>query len=197
MKKFSLIFVMLVATWAFTACNNATKEDTAGAENAVENAKDETIGTEQQVGDTSAKMDDAAFMAKAASGGMMEVELGKLAQQKAKSARVKNFGAMMVKDHTQANNELKALASTKSVSLPSAMTGEHQNHVNGMREKTGADFDKSYISMMVDDHQKDVNDFEGASNNATDANLKAFAAKTLPVLRTHLDSAKAIHDGVK
>lgn len=103
----------------------------------------------------------------------------------------------MVKDHTQANTELKALAANKNVSIPPAMNEEHQKHVSEMREKTGDAFDKAYMSMMVDDHQKDVSDFEGASNKAGDANLKAFAAKTLPVLRMHLDSAKAINGNMK
>lgn len=189
--------MLLMAALAIISCNDASQETTAGTENAVENAKDETIGTDQQVGDSSSKMDEADFMAKAASGGMMEVELGKLAQQKAKNARVKKFGAMMVKDHTQANTELKALAANKNVSIPPAMNEEHQKHVSEMREKTGDAFDKAYMSMMVDDHQKDVSDFEGASNKAGDANLKAFAAKTLPVLRMHLDSAKAINGNMK
>ena len=70
-------------------------------------------------------------------------------------------------------------------------------HINELNQKSGKDFDDAYMSMMVDDHQGDVDKFEKASNNAKDAAVKAFAAKTLPVLRMHLDSAKAVNDGLK
>jgi len=186
MKKVSLVFMLFVAAFGFQACNNEnTETDT------VENAK------EQNEENAAVAEDDSKFMVKAASGGMMEVELGQMAQQKAQNQRVKDFGAMMVRDHTQANNEMKALAANKNVTLPPTMGEDHQKHVQDMNEKAGKDFDKAYMNMMVDDHQKDIDDFEKASNNGNDADVKAFASKTLPVLRTHLDSAKAIHDMIK
>lgn len=187
MKKSSLCFMMFLMAASFQACNNG---DSANKDS-VENAK------EQNEANKAVPEDDSKFMVKAASGGMMEVELGQAAQQKAQSQRVKDFGAMMVRDHTQANNELKALAANKNVSLPAALGDDHQKHVNELNEKTGADFDKAYMSMMVDDHKKDISEFEDAANKGNDADIKAFAAKTLPVLRTHLDSAQAVHDGIK
>lgn len=206
MKKISLLFMTVVAAWSFQACNNEASRDASetvdnvsddvkeGANDVKEGANDVKEGAQNSM---AMKEDDTKFMMKAASGGMMEVELGQMAQQKAQSQRVKDFGAMMVRDHTKANNELKALAANKNVSVPAAMTEEHQGHVNGMRDKTGKDFDKAYMSMMVDDHEKDVNDFSNESNNGSDAEVKAFAAKTLPVLRAHLDSAKSLNDTVK
>lgn len=140
---------------------------------------------------------DKQFMMEAASGGMMEVELGRMASQTASHDRVKNFGNMMVQDHTNANNELKALASSKNVMLPDSMMAKHRNHINSMKKKTGKEFDKAYMGMMVQDHNEDVSNFQKASTNGQDADVKAFASKTLPVLRGHLDSAKAINMAVK
>ncbi len=137
--------------------------------------------------------DATDFVMKAASGGMMEVELGKVAQDKAKSQRVKDFGSMLVTDHSKANDELKSIASSKSVTVPAAMMPAHQKHVDMLKAKSGADFDKAYMNMMLDDHKKDIADFKKASSNGTDSDIKNFAAKTLPVLQKHLDSAQAIH----
>ncbi|HEY4651370.1 MAG TPA: DUF4142 domain-containing protein, partial [Pontibacter sp.] len=96
--------------------------------------------------------DLSEFMTEAASGGMMEVELGNLAQQKGQSKEVKDFGRMMVTDHTKANEELKALAAQKNITLPTAMGEDHQEHVREVSKKTGADFDKAYMKLMVEDH---------------------------------------------
>lgn len=210
MKKISLLLMTVLAAWSFQACNNEASRDASetaenvkegvneGVNDVKEGANNVKEGVENSMAtNTTMQEVDTKFMMKAASGGMMEVELGQMAQQKAQSQRVKDFGAMMVRDHTQANNELKALAANKNVSVPAAMTEEHQGHVNGMREKTGKDFDKAYMSMMVDDHEKDVSDYSNESNNGSDAEVKAFAAKTLPVLRAHLDSAKSVNDAVK
>ena len=136
---------------------------------------------------------DKKFIMEAASGGMMEVQAGQLAATNASSDRVKAFGNMMVQDHTNANNELKALATSKNVMVPDSMMAKHREHVNMLKKKTGKDFDKAYMSMMVMDHNEDVSKFQMESKSASDADVKAFASKTLPVLRTHLDSAKAIN----
>lgn len=104
---------------------------------------------------------------------------------------------MLVRDHTQANNDLKALAANKNVTLPSTMGEDHQKHVNEISQKSGNDFDRAFMSLMLDDHEKDVSDFDKASTNGNDADLKALATKTLPVLRSHLDSAKAIKATIK
>jgi putative membrane protein len=136
-------------------------------------------------------------MVKAADGGMEEVQMGKLANEKATNQRVKNFGQMMVDDHSKAGDELKSLASQKNVTLPASMSDDHQKDMDDLNKKKGKDFDKSYMKMMVSDHEKDISEFEKAAKNATDADLKAWADKTLPVLRKHLDSAKAINSSLK
>lgn len=126
-------------------------------------------------------------------GGMEEVEGGNIAQQNGMNPRVKDFGSMMVRDHSKANDELKSLASTKGLTLPSALPADKMKHLDGMRKMTGKSFDSHYISMMVNDHKTDIAEFEKASKDAKDPDLKAWAAKTLPTLKTHLDSAQAIN----
>jgi putative membrane protein len=135
---------------------------------------------------------DAAFVEQAASGGMMEVELGKLAQQKAQSAAVKAFGQHMVTDHGKANERLAALATSKGIAVPRTMNEKHQAAVDGLAKLSGAEFDRKYIDTMVKDHEKDVTDFEHQLKQGQDADLKKFAEETLPTLREHLGQALSI-----
>lgn len=187
MKKVNLLLLLAIAAVSFQSCGDGNTEKKDG----VEVAKDINDKNGKEVGN---KASD--FMVKAASGGMMEVELGKMAQDKAMDPRVKEFGTMMVTDHTAANTEMKTLADMKSVILPSTLGEDHQKHVDEMNKKSGAEFDKSYISMMVDDHKEDISEFEDATK-LDDADVKAFAEKTLPVLRKHLESAQAINSSLK
>ena len=105
---------------------------------------------------------DKKFLMKAATGGMMEVQMGQLAQKKAESADVKAFGERMVTDHGKANEELKALAQQKKVTLP-AMEHKQKSETDKLAESAGAEFDRMYMSMMVKDHEKDVAEFRTAS----------------------------------
>lgn len=153
-----------------------------------------TTGAGTNFSSTPLEKTDRDFVMKAASGGMMEVELGNIAQQNAASQRVKDFGSMMVRDHSKSNDELKSLASAKGLTLNAdSLMNIHKTHIENLRKKTGADFDKSYMSMMVKDHNEDVNLFKKSSSGAADADLKGWAGKTLPVLQMHLDSAQAIN----
>ncbi|CAN5417433.1 DUF4142 domain-containing protein [soil metagenome] len=152
--------------------------------------------------DTTAVMNNdnhnADFLTEAAGGGMIEVQLGQHAKTHASSQAVKDFRAMMVRDHSNANTQIKSLAAKKSVALPSALQEKHQKHINDLAAKNGIAFDKDYISMMVDDHKEDIRFFEKcAKNDKEDADIKAFAAKTLPTLYKHLNDAKAVKDKMK
>lgn len=128
---------------------------------------------------------------------MEEVELGKLASTKAADKEVKDFGSKMVADHTKANDELKALAAKKSVTLPTEPTAKQKSDKEELSKLAGAEFDKKYVEMMVEDHEKDVAEFQKQADGATDADVKAFAAKTLPTLKSHLEMIKAIHAKMK
>jgi putative membrane protein len=137
------------------------------------------------------------FLIEAANGGLTEVELGRLASTKAQNAEVKRFGQMMITDHGRANNELKALAANKKIALPTRPEGEHAGTIQKLQGLSGAEFDRAYVDEMVEDHEKDVMEFEHQSQNASDADTKAFAAKTLPTLRKHLETIKGIQAKLK
>jgi putative membrane protein len=199
MKKLSFIAVVCLAVFGFQACNDGSSDDaieSANESNEVKQDSAENSGTNNQAASTVSE-EDSKFAVEAASGGMMEVQLGELAQQKASSKAVKDFGSMMVRDHSKANDELKALAGTKNITLPPAPGEDHMDHIKKLSEKSGKEFDKDYMSMMVDDHQDDIDKFEKCSKDAKDPELKAFADKTLPKLREHLAAAKKIQDGMK
>jgi putative membrane protein len=132
---------------------------------------------------------DQAFMKEAAKGGMMEVDMGKMAQTKGKSADVKKIGTTMVTDHTKANNELMAIAKKKGVDLSKEKPMSHS-----MGDEN---FDKNYLDMMVKDHEKDLSAFQGEAKNGTDADVKAFASKTSAVIKKHLDMVKAAQGKLK
>ena len=140
---------------------------------------------------------DKTFAEKAAIGGMAEVQLGNLAQQKAASDQVKQFGARMVTDHSKANDELKQIASTKGMQLPAAPDDKHKKDVDRLQKMSGAAFDKAYMSHMLDDHKHDVAEFKKQAGSGKDADLKAFASKTLPTLQEHLQLAQSTNDAVR
>lgn len=136
------------------------------------------------------------FMKDVAEASMAEVEIGKLAKDRALNPRVKNFAEMMIKDHTAANNDLMTIARDKSVTLPSTL-GKHQSHLEDLSKKNGAEFDKAYMKAMVNGHEDVVKELEKCAQNGTDPDVKTFAAQKLPTIRMHLDSAKAINKALK
>lgn len=139
--------------------------------------------------------DGAAFMDTAAVGGMMEVDLGKLALQKSSNAEVKKFAVQMVADHTKANTDLKAVAAKLEHLLPSAYPVDVKTHMDAMQKLNGKDFDKHYMDMMVNDHVKTLDLFRSATSLSAD--IKDFAARTLPVLEKHHQMAKEINASLK
>ena len=134
--------------------------------------------------------EDKKFFKDAASGGMMEVQLGQLAKDKAQSQDVKDYGARMVTDHGKANDELKQLAQQKKWTLPTKLERKHKSMVEKLQKVSGAEFDKQYMKGMVKDHTKDVEEFRKATQKVKDPELKAWAEKTLPVLEQHLQMAQ-------
>jgi putative membrane protein len=139
---------------------------------------------------------DRNFIVTAAEDGMAEVELGKLAQQKGSHEAVKTFGTQMVTDHTKAGDELKALAGTKDITLPSG-PGKHQKDIDKLGRTAGADFDRDYAKQMVNAHKSAVALFEKTARSGKDGDVKAFAAKTLPTLKQHLEHARSLEASVK
>ncbi|MFC0518432.1 DUF4142 domain-containing protein [Mucilaginibacter angelicae] len=201
MKRLSLIAMMALAALSFQACNGGAKsgavdssaivKDTADSANKV---KDTTTTGKTGIAVTA---DDAKFATEAANAGLAEVAVGQLASEKATNAKVKDFAKMMVTDHTKANDELMAIAKNKNITLPSAPDEDHQKMKADLAAKSGSDFDKAYVDAMVKGHKKVESLFEDASKNCKDADLKAFAAKTLPTIQHHLAEIEAIQKGMK
>jgi len=189
MKK---IFALLPAfCFVFLACNdtNDTTESTTNTSTSTNTATDANTSTTNNVV-TDEKSSE--FLKKVTNSGMAEVQLAKLAQQKATIDAVKNFAAMLERDHTAVNQQVKSLADQRSVAVPSTISDDKQKMYSDMEKKTGKSFDKEYISMMVKSHNDGISLFEDTRSNASDIDVKNFADKTLPALKMHLDSAKAI-----
>ena len=129
--------------------------------------------------------EEQQFVKKAAAGGLAEVKLSELANDRASDPKVKEFATQMVTDHTQANDELKPIAESNKIPVPTKLTGEHEVAYKHLEKLSGAKFDAAYIKIMVTDHDKTVSAFEEASSKVKDPSLKAFVDKTLPVLRQH------------
>lgn len=140
---------------------------------------------------------DSNFATKAAEGGLAEVEMGRLAVQKAQDPRVKQFGQKMIDDHTKAGDELKAIAARKNMILPTTMTAKDQATYDRLSKLSGAEFDKAYMSDMVKDHKTDVSEFQKEADHGSDPDLKVFAGKTLTTLQGHLQMAENIDSKVK
>ena len=150
----------------------------------------------QQKHKTSKPANDTTFVTKAAQGGLAEVELGKLAQQKGTSAEVKTFGQRMVDDHSKANDELKSIAQQKNITLPTTIDPKDKALQARLEKLSGPAFDRAYMQAMVTDHKKDVSEFRTESQSGRDSDIKAFAAKTLPTLEDHLRLAQDANKAV-
>jgi putative membrane protein len=142
--------------------------------------------------DSKLNSDDSDFLKKAAKGGMAEVELGKLALQKASSPDVKAFADLMIRDHTKANRELTALAASKGLELPTGKGMGGDVSAVHLKMLSGKSFDDAYVKNMLEDHKEDVADFQKESESAQDSDVRKFAAKTLPTLKTHLSKIEKI-----
>jgi putative membrane protein len=139
---------------------------------------------------------DTAFVTKIAQVGIAEVELGKLANEKAMRDEVKKFGQRMVDDHTKAGDELKALAMKKDITWPADTDAEHKSLHDRLSKMSGAAFDRAYMQAMADGHRKVANEFRKEIKSAKDADVKAWAEKTLPTIEAHLKDAEMINRGV-
>jgi putative membrane protein len=139
-----------------------------------------------------ADIPDLAFYRNAAEGGLAEVEMGNMAQQQARSPSVRDFGALMVKDHSAVNEKLKAIAESKNITLPANTSVEEMATKAKLKVLTGSSFDKSYIKGMIKDHQEDIAEFKKEASSGRDPEARAFASATLPTLEAHLKKIQSI-----
>jgi putative membrane protein len=203
MKKTYLAIALATAT--FFACNSGTSSGTADSTTHNDTSNQSTMGqmdtssTSSNAGASAQPVSDSAkqFMMKAGAAGNTEVAASQVALTMAKSDRVKSFANMMVNDHTNANNELKSMATRMNVTLPDSVMPKQHDELDKLRKTSAKSFDKQYMDMMVKDHKEAVGLFQKGSQNLDNTDLKTWAGNTLPKLQMHLDSAQAIQKSVK
>jgi len=144
----------------------------------------------KDAGSSGASATDTKFAHEAAIGSLMEVEMGKVALEKASNEKVKQFGQRMIDDHTKASDQLKTVAAKKSITLPTELDAKSKGMMDKMSAMSGAAFDKAYMKDMVNDHKKDISEFQKEASNGSDTDLKGFASQTLPILQEHLRLAQ-------
>lgn len=188
MKKVKTLSLLFAACFfALVSC---------GTKNNQEDSKEVAEEQNEAKFDDTKLDDDTEFAVAAADGSMLEIQLGQLALTKASSPKVKEFAQSMVDDHSKASEELKGLAQTKNITLPTSISEEKQKDYDKLAEKSGADFDKAYSEFMVKDHKDDVDQFKKAAEKCEDAEIKSWAAEKVPVLENHLSMAESLEDAV-
>ena len=193
MKKINLL-LFTVAAGLLQACTG--NKSTSGSDSTAMTTDTTKVATVKT--DSSATvLADTAFASKAAVGGMAEVALGKMAAGKGNSGKVKDFGNMMVKDHGKANAELTSIAKAKNIILPAGLDAGHQAKSDSLSKLSGKDFDAAYVNAMIEGHQKTLALMQSEATGGKDAELKAFAAKTAPIVQMHLSEIMKIKDGLK
>jgi putative membrane protein len=135
---------------------------------------------------------DQDFVTKAGQGGLAEVKMGQSAMEKGVAPDIRTFAQRMVADHSKANEELKSVATRAGAAVPAEPSSDQQKWLADMSEKSGDDFDKAYAKMMVKDHEDTIDLFKKEASSGENADLKAFAQKTLPTLEEHLKLAQAL-----
>lgn len=208
MKIISLMILLSLAAFGLAGCSDGggansttgnTADSTARTTNSGNNAMNSSANTNQSntvnsstTNITGTSTDMNSFMTEAARAGMAEVEMARLAEKRAQNAEVKKFAQKMVQDHTNANTELKQLAAQKNVTLPTELNTLHKLTMDKLSSLSGAEFDKEFMKVQITDHEKAVNLFQGQADLGTDVDAKAWAAKTLPHLKEHLQTARDI-----
>ncbi len=199
MKK-SFLALMCMATLVACKKNETTATETYTDSTEIVNDSDTLLTSDSLVvGDSSVDLSssDKSFAEDAARGSLLEVTLGKLAVEKGSNAQVKAFGEMMSKDHSKASDELKSWAASVGYNLPVALNNNEQRKHDDLKAKSGAEFDREYMDLMVEHHKETVNKFEKTSSNGDNAQLKSWATSKLPTLKAHLTQAEEIEEAVK
>lgn len=192
MKRLMTAFVLsgslfMLSCGDSTATGDNTDSSKADAKEVAKDANEQKFDSTDLKGDTD-------FAVKIADDGMLEVELGKLALKNASSPKVKEFAKMMVDDHSKANMELKTAAEKKNITLPAALSDKCQKKYNDLMSKKGPDFDKAYMSEMVDGHQDVLDEMNKEAENGKDADLRMWAQGKVDVIKHHLEIAKSTKD---
>lgn len=185
MKKI-LFFILSIAS--IISCNNKGKDSVEVADSTNQAIQDSTLNTNGVVVDEKS----AVFLVKVVNSGMAETEMATWANQKAVYPAVRAFAAMLFHDHTSVNDSVKRIAAQKNISLPQVVSEDKQKDIDDLKKMKGVNLDKGFIELMIRNHEASVSLFDNAQLDTKDTDIRAFAGKTLPVLKAHLDSARAI-----
>jgi putative membrane protein len=195
MKKNILLVSLVAAACLFQACGG---KHSGGSGDTTKTTTDSAkLSDTTKAAGSSAANPDSAFANKAAVGGIAEVALGKLALSKTSDAKIKQFASQMVTDHGKANDELAGIAKNKNITLPATVDAEHQAKMDSLGKLSGAEFNKAYVATMIEGHKKTLDLMQGEASGGQDVDLKAFAAKTAPVVKMHLDMINKIYNNMK
>lgn len=192
MKKLLFAALFISALYSCGSNNETTNTETTSSDTATTARNDNRADT-----GNAGNQADNDFAMKAADGGLLEVQLGKLALTKASSPKVKQFAQMMIDDHSKANDELMNAAKMKNITLPPNMSDKHQRKYAELAEKQGKDFDKEYMAAMVDGHEEMLDLFKDEAEKGNDADLRAWAQGKVDVVKHHLEMAKNTKDTIK
>lgn len=184
------LFALLILGLISVGCSNTNKASTP--DTSAQPNSGAASSSAANSGSSPSSNPDQDFVTKAAQGNSAEIELGKMVAAKTKDPNVKQFAQMMVKDHTTALNQLQELAQTKNLNFNDNLPDDAKSLQQKLSSDTGKQLDKDYMDGMVEDHQKDVQDFTDQAQNAKDPDVKQWASKTLPVLQKHLQQAQQI-----
>jgi putative membrane protein len=190
MKK---LLITISCAGLIAGCANNDEEVSVGASGSASSSAS-GVADVTEARDTAGQLDaaDARFVRTAAESGMMEVRMGQLIKESAQSTELREFGEKLVTDHTRANLELNQIAARKGATPPLHPGEKHEKMIDQLAKLKGAEFDRAAQKHAVMHHQEDVQLFEKASKNLKDTELKAFAEKTLPTLKEHLEMAKKL-----
>jgi putative membrane protein len=179
-QHFPLVLGVIVVASSLSLAAQTTKQPTSSMKKTAQNTANAAVNADQH------------FVMEAYEGGMAEVALGQLATEKASNPKVKEFGQRMVTDHGKANDELKTVAASKNITLPTKLNAKNQATKDRLSKLSGSAFDHAYINDMVKDHQGDAAAFHKAATTAQDPDVKAWATKTGAVVDEHLKMAQDI-----
>ena len=188
MKQLSIYLLSGALALACFSCGNNQPNSTDAAKDSNATKMSDSNSTNAMASTVSKA--DQNFAVDAANGGMTEVKAGQMAEEKGMAKDVKEYGKMMVKDHTELADKLKGIATSKNITLPSTVSTDMQKDLDDLDKKSGKDFDKAFLDMMVSDHKKVISAFQDEAKNGSDADIRAFADSSLHILQHHLDDAQ-------
>lgn len=189
-KKTSLLFLSFAV---LIACNNAdNKQDNDDSVDKADSANERYHDTARNEPAVVVDEKSTTFLVRAANATLAELEMVRITGQMSTMQPIKDFAAMLDKEHRGLQQQIKSLAGTKNIVLPAAVSNDDQKDINDLAEKTGRNYDKSFINEMINRHKDGIRLYEEAAKDATDVDIKTFANNSLVKLRMHLDSAQAL-----